>query len=339
MKGIRRQKRGDKIVRYHRAIGIRLPDLPETHPHFIDAWARAEAMTMTPMEHAQRKVPVKPGQIAADVRDMLNSAWFRGKSPTYKGTVRRHAEDISSKYGPAKTKAVTAQNIEADLGKLDPNPANDRLKVWRALMARAKVAPNPALEVKRREVKVIGFAAWDSDEIAMFRARWPIGTAARGAFEMLYWSATRTNDAVTLGPGNVGPDGILTFVQIQDRRHGLCAVVEPPARICRIMGGRARAGQGGACGPQGRRDLPRRGGQDPQREGPRQPDHGRGAGRRIDGQDRARSAQGPSDGHCRGGRHVTRGHGMGGHASLAEVEHHTRAAKMRRLVSRGKGRN
>ncbi|WP_143159684.1 hypothetical protein [Paracoccus solventivorans] len=48
------------------------------------------------------------------------------------------------------------------------NPANDRLTARHALMSHARVTPNPALEVKRREVKVEGFAAWDSDDIAMF---------------------------------------------------------------------------------------------------------------------------------------------------------------------------
>ncbi|WP_265499834.1 hypothetical protein [Paracoccus beibuensis] len=72
-----------------------------------------------------------------------------------------------------------------DLDKLDPNPANDRLKVWRALLTPAKIDPNPALTVKRRTVRVIGFAAWDSDEIATFRARWPVVTSARAAFELL----------------------------------------------------------------------------------------------------------------------------------------------------------
>ena len=51
LNGIRRQKRGDRIVRYDRATGIRLPDLPETHPEFVAAWALAEAGE-TPMERA-----------------------------------------------------------------------------------------------------------------------------------------------------------------------------------------------------------------------------------------------------------------------------------------------
>lgn len=339
LKGIRRQKRGDKIVRYHRATGIRLPDLPETHPEFVSAWAKAEAKVMSPMEHAQRKVPVKPGQIAADVRDMLHSAWFRGKSPTYQGMVRRHAEDISRKYGPAKTKAVTAQNIEADLGKLDPNPANDRLKVWRALMTRAKVVPNPALDVKRREVKVIGFAAWDSDEIALFRARWPVGTAARAAFELLYWTAARTNDAVILGQDHVGPDGILTFVQSktggtayvpwsnplpeyaeswEDEREGMKTALDrlKGGATFLAVAGKARSVKGlgnlvaGAARDAGLKDKTAHG---------------------------LRKARLTAIAEAGGTSHAIMA--WGGHASLAEVEHYTRAAKMRRLVSAGRGRN
>ena len=93
------------------------------------------------------------------MRDLLNSAWFRGKSSTYQGMMRRHAEDTAQKYGPGKLRGLTAKYIEMDLNKLDPNPANDRLKVWRALLTHAKVDPNSALAVKRRAVRVIGVVA------------------------------------------------------------------------------------------------------------------------------------------------------------------------------------
>lgn len=55
LKGIRRQRRGDRVVKYHRATGIRLPDLPETHPDFVAAWATAEASLKDPIAIARRK--------------------------------------------------------------------------------------------------------------------------------------------------------------------------------------------------------------------------------------------------------------------------------------------
>jgi len=63
------EKWGDRIVRYHRTTGIRLP---ETHPEFTDAWVQAEALR-TPTEATQRRRrPVMPGTLAAVICDMLH---------------------------------------------------------------------------------------------------------------------------------------------------------------------------------------------------------------------------------------------------------------------------
>lgn len=336
LKGIRRQKRGDRIVRYHRATGIRLPDLPETHPEFVAAWARAEAGE-TPMERAQRKAPLIQGQIDHAVRDLLNSAWFRGKSATYQGMMRRHAEDIAQKYGPGKLRGLTAKYIEIDLNKLDPNPANDRLKVWRALLTHAKVEPNPALAVKRRTVRVIGFTAWDSDEIATFRARWPVGTPARAAFELLYWTAARTNDAVLLGPGSIGPDGILTFVQSKtgglayvpwsnplpefaegwaDEREAAKAAITGSGQTFLAVAGKPRSVKG---------------------LGNLIADAARAAGIKERSAHGLRKARLTAIAEAGGTSHAIMA--WGGHSSLSEVEHYTKAAQMRRLVGRERGRN
>jgi len=338
LKGIRRQRRGDRIVRYHRATGIRLPDLPETHPEFIDAWARAEAKK-TPMEEAQRKRPVVAGSLAACVRDLLHSQWFKAKSPSYQTMIRRHAEDIAEKYGPAKIKAVAAKHIDTDLDKLDPNPANDRLKAWRALMSHARVTPNPALEVKRREVKVEGFAAWSSDDIALFRSRWPIGTVQRGAFELLYWTAARTNDAVMLGPANVGPDGILTFKQSKTGGMAYVPWSNPlpdyaegwederetvKAALDRLKGGRTfLAVAGKSRSVKGLGNLIA--------------DAARDAGLIDRTAHGLRKARLTAIAEASGTTHAIMA--WGGHASLAEVEHYTRAAEKRRHVSRERGKN
>jgi integrase/recombinase XerD len=54
---------------------------------------------------------------------------------------------------------------------------------------------------------------WTSDEIAAYRARHPIGTVARGAMELLHFTAARISDGVMIGRGMVGNDGILAFRQ------------------------------------------------------------------------------------------------------------------------------
>lgn len=338
LKGIRRQKRGDKIVRYHRETGIRLPDLPETHPDFVTAWAQAEAKK-SPMETAQRKRPVKAGSLEAVVRGMLNGVWFKAKSKTYQGMIRRHAESIAEKYGPARVAVVTAHNIETDLSKFDPNPANDRLKAWRAIMTAAKASPNPAQAVKRREVKVEGFEMWQPDEVAIFRTRWKIGTTARAAFELVLWTAARTNDAVMLGPGNVGSDGILSFRQSKTDGMAYVPWTNPlpdyaeeweeeregvKAALSRLEGGTTFLHVAGK--PRSIKGL-----------GNLIANAARDAGLIDRTAHGLRKARLTAIAEAGGSTHAIMA--WGGHASLAEAEHYTKAAQMKRLVSQQRGRN
>lgn len=340
LRGIRRQRRGDKVIRYHRATGIRLPDLPETHPDFITAWAAAEAKAKSPQAMAQIRRPVRAGQIAAAVRDMIGSAWFKARSASYQGMIRRHAEDISSQYGDLMLKSVRPQHIDADLSKFAPNPANDRLKAWRAIFSTARAPQNPALDVKRREVAVEGFAAWDADDVAAFRGRWPVGTVQRGALELLLWTAARTNDAVVLGPGHVGADGILSFVQSKTGGRAYVPWSNPlPDYAEGWADERASVHAAVAAMPGGKTFLA-------VRDGGQRSIKGLGnliaeAARDAGLTDRTahglRKARLTAIAEAGGTSHAIMA--WGGHASLAEVEHYTKAAQMRRLVSRERGRN
>lgn len=81
LKSIRRQKRGDHIVRHHRATSIHMPgDIPETHPAFIGAWARAEAQASTT---PPTKARTAAGSVAAIVGTMRSSAQYKTRSPGY----------------------------------------------------------------------------------------------------------------------------------------------------------------------------------------------------------------------------------------------------------------
>lgn len=288
---------------------------------------------------AQLRRPVRAGQIAAAVRDTLGSAWFKARSPSYQVMIRRHADDIATRYGDLMLRAVKAQHIEADLALFDPNPANDRLKAWRAIFNVARMQPNPALDVKRREVTVEGFAAWDADDLAAFRGRWPVGAVQRAAFELLLWTAARTNDAVTLGSGHVGPDGILSFVQSKTGGRAYVPWTNPlpeyaegwadeRAEMHAALG--ALRGGGTFLAAAGRQRSVKGLGNlvaDAAREAGLK-------GRTVHGLRKARLTAIAEAG---GTSHAIIA--WGGHASLAEVEHYTKAAQMRRLVSRDAGRN
>lgn len=116
---------------------------------------------------------------------------------------------------------LRSEHIEADLGPLAPNVANDRLKAWRKLCDHAKrsslIKADPSLSVRRREVKTDGYQPWTEAEIEAFRNHWPVGSVQRLAFEVVFWTALRTVDAVRIGPVNVARDGILSLRQSKTR--------------------------------------------------------------------------------------------------------------------------
>lgn len=220
LKGIRRQRRGDRVVRYHRATGIRLPDdIPETHPDFIDAWAKAEAQAADPAKVAEKRHPTAAGSITAGIRALRSSADYKGFSESYRHIIKRETDAIILSYGTLPLAGVRQRHIEADLDKLDPNPANARLKAWRLLFRIAKrlglTPDDPTAGIKKRTAPTAGHATWSAEDIAIFRGRHEIGTVARACFELVLWTGARTCDAVRIGRANIDGDGVLSFRQVK----------------------------------------------------------------------------------------------------------------------------
>lgn len=208
---VQRIRRGDRVLCYHRPTGTRLPDLPETHPDFITAWAQAEAQKPN---HAP---PVAAGSLTRAIRALRASKRWSGLSASYKLQIRPNVDAIERDHGTLPVRALRPRHIEADLSKLDPNPANARLKAWRLIMAQAQadgmISENPSLTVKKRLARTDGHATWTLDEVTRYRVRWPIGTAQRAAMELLCWTGARVSDACRLGRANIDADGLLTFRQ------------------------------------------------------------------------------------------------------------------------------
>jgi integrase len=111
---------------------------------------------------------------------------------------------------------VRERHIRADLAKAAVPLA--RLKAWRYLTALgvrrglldsnagALVEPPPA-------AATTGHEPWSADDVAAFRARWPVGTFARSAMELLMWTGAWIGDAFLIGPQHVDSDGVLCFRQ------------------------------------------------------------------------------------------------------------------------------
>lgn len=192
--------------------GVPLPDLPKDHPDFLGAYAAAAGLSAPPM------VSHRAGTIGAGITAFLASDEYAMKAAGTRAHWRGALDAMRKNYGSGLLTHLTQQHIQKDLAKLRPHPANNRLKVWRAVCGwwvdMGLLEINPAERIKRRKVpKSDGFKYWTEEDAATFRTYWPLHTAERLAFELLHWTGARMSDAVRLTEGMIGRDGWLTYKQ------------------------------------------------------------------------------------------------------------------------------
>lgn len=89
--------------------------------------------------------------------------------------------------------------------KIDfPSAANGRVKALRQLFKWAKkprrLTHNPAAEVEYFQTSGEGWHTWTVEEVRQFQERWPVGTRARLALDLLLYTGVRRSDGVRLGP-------------------------------------------------------------------------------------------------------------------------------------------
>jgi integrase/recombinase XerD len=191
---------------------IPLPNAPMDSPTFLAAWAAA-------MKKAKGvDTAPGPGSIALLCAAFLKSSAFRSHSTSYQGTLRRHVNAIRDRAGKAFLRDLEARHIVIDIADLTPSVGRSRLKAWRSMLryglTTGAVTSDVTEAVKRPAVvKTDGHPAWTREEVAAFRARWPIGTVQRAIFEFLFYTGCRISDAVQIGPGMVNRDGVLAYRQ------------------------------------------------------------------------------------------------------------------------------
>lgn len=214
LKHVQTVRKGGAVYRYLRIPGqprIRLPDLPPDDPAFLAAYASA-------MQSAPKQVRAAGGTIAAMIEGYLRSDACAALSDGYRKIIRRHLDAIRLDAEDAMMRHLRADHIQDDLRPLTAVQQRDRMKAWRlicgyALTARA-ISSDPTEGVRRPQpLQHVSHPAWTLDQIDAYRERWPIGTVQRAVMEVTYWTGARISDAVMIGPGHIGRDGVLTFRQ------------------------------------------------------------------------------------------------------------------------------
>lgn len=207
---------------------VRLPDLPENDPAFLKAYAAAAQGT----ERAPSRLEPGEGTIAALCASYRGSVAFRGLRTSTRQMRARIIDKIAVKAGAALVADLAPRHIRKDIGDLTPHAANNRLKIWRALMKHAvglgQIETNPARDVERHRTQGEGFHCWTDDEIEQYRAHHQAGTKARLAFELALWTGARRGDLVRLGRQNL-TRGSLTYIS-EKTRIEVCIPVLPEAQ-------------------------------------------------------------------------------------------------------------
>jgi integrase len=122
---------------------------------------------------------------------------------------------IEKKLGHSLLRQWRTADVAAGRDTRTPTMARQYLATLRGLFQWAvenghlKVDPTAGLKVKMP--KTAGHATWSDADVERYRARWPLGTPARLALELLHETGLRIGDAVRIGPAHV-IDGVLRIV-------------------------------------------------------------------------------------------------------------------------------
>jgi hypothetical protein len=190
---------------YYRPPGAKrtpLPGLPWSEP-FMAAYtaARDGAAPAVPAIGASRTVP---GTVNAAVAAYYHDASWKGLAETSRANRRSYLERFRAEHGDKPMRKLEGHHVAALLAQLSPPLQKAWLTALRGLtafaLAQKLIATDPTAAVKRSKVaKSDGYRCWSEEDVAIFEARWPIGTRERLAFALLLYTGARRGDLIKFG--------------------------------------------------------------------------------------------------------------------------------------------
>lgn len=183
---------------------------PYSGPEFLAAY---EAATNgQPLEiGASRTIA---GTVNALIVSYYQSPSFTTLRDSTARVYRNILERFREEHGHKSVAGMQARHVRQIMAAkaATPDAANRLLGMVSLLMDHAvamQLRPdNPTLGIKRLRHKVGGFATWAEDDIAIFRAHWPIGPRERLALELALNLGQRRGDLVRLGWRHVVGGGV-----------------------------------------------------------------------------------------------------------------------------------
>ena len=161
---------------------------------------------------ARRDSRIVPGSI-----NELVESYYKLVFPLLKNSTqamrRGILESFRRQHGDKRVAHLQREHVVAIINEkaATPHAANNLRKIVRHLLEHAveirMIAHNPALRTKRFKVGG-GFHTWTDEEIALYRAHWPLGTQQRLAMELALGLTVRRSDLALIGPQHVRGDKI-----------------------------------------------------------------------------------------------------------------------------------
>ena len=213
--------RHGNVRRYFRRKGqrkIRVPGLPGS-AEFMDVYRAAltGASASRKAETTRNDVGAR-GSLKWLSEMYFASSEFKQLDSRTKRVRRNVIDGLCREHGskPAKLMEVRHVRYLRDARADRPEAANAILKALRQIFAYGLavelVDRNPAKEVPYLKSGSLGFHSWTNDEVCKFEVTHPIGSKARLAFALLFYTGQRRSDVVQFGRQHLR-DGKINFTQ------------------------------------------------------------------------------------------------------------------------------
>jgi integrase len=207
-------KKTGAVFHYFRRRGyerVRLPGIPGSR-EFMDAYQRALAGQQEPIG-AKR---TKSGSVSAAIVGYYASPLYFGSLSLGTQYARRTIlERFRAEHGDLPIADMPPKFIALTLSKLKPQAARNWFKAIRRLMQYAVavglVRVDPTQGLKAPQSKSKEHRPWTDAEVAAYEAKHPIGSKARLAFALGYYTAQRRSDAVRMGRQHINGN----FLQVR----------------------------------------------------------------------------------------------------------------------------
>jgi integrase len=202
---------------------IRLRGLPGS-PEFMVAYQAAVDGDTVAVSRRQPYQHNPVGTFGHTCLAYYASAEFNALDEKTRHWRRACLDRICQAHGHRLMATIQAKHVRALRNELASTPAaaDQRLRALKALFRWAvendMAASNPTRDIKKAGLPTEGHHSWTPDEIKQYEQRHPIGSKARLAMTLLYYTSSRREDVIRFGPQHI-KDGRLRYTQAKNEHR------------------------------------------------------------------------------------------------------------------------